>query len=422
MISLKRLGPITFLGVLSLLIGTVSLFGQQPLLQRSNVTEIEDQLLKLINQSRAQHNLEPLDSSSYLRAIARAHSQDMASGGSLSHISTTGETYTERLATEDVLFGHHGENVAFSQTFVPEIIHQSLMDSPEHRKNILKPEFEIIGIGVFFQTDKGYYITQDFIRPLTIETELSQKDKPGKTTFLLEEHTMQAHLLQVKQRAKQSFGQIRFSRKLPEFDFIPEADNLADRYSRSKAEARRLPELPAKYKVVPVLFVFITAPSLENALPDIQEIEHAQYHSGGLGVSFGRNGDHPGGAYFFTFLLIKGSRHHSLKPSDWKNIWMDHVNRERQKGDLEPVMEIPPLSRNAEEISRQAQKRHPITLSTSLAPYTVRSYFTTDLTLIPQELQKTLTTSRKLALGLGISYQPDPELPTGSFTITVIYR
>lgn len=422
MISNIRPLLIALFGIAGILSNTSSLYGQQRLLQRSSVSEIESKLLELVNQARAEHELEPLRSAPSLQDIARAHSQDMAVGESLSHFSTSGDTYTERLAAQGVLFGHHGENIAFSQTFVPQIIHQSLMDSPEHRDNILKPEFEFVGIGVYLKPNTGYYVTQDFIRPLAIDTELSRNDKPRKTTFLLDEQAMQAHLNQLKKRAKHAFDQIRLSRKLPSFDFIPDADNLADRFSRSKAEARRLPEMPAKFKVLPVLCVFVTATSLENTLPEIQGIEHAQYHSGGMGLSFGRNGDHPGGAYFFTFLLIKGSRYHSLEPADWKNIWADYVNEERQKSNLKPFTEIPFLSRSAEEISRQAQKHRPITLSSSLAAYSVRSYFTSDLTQLPEKIRKTLVSSPNMELGLGISYQPDPDLPTGSFWITVIYR
>ena len=72
--------------------------GQQPLQKKSTITEIEDRLLVLVNLARTEHDRMPLRSSPILIALAREHSRDMAKGGNLSHISTSGATYTERLA------------------------------------------------------------------------------------------------------------------------------------------------------------------------------------------------------------------------------------------------------------------------------------------------------------------------------------
>ena len=413
---------ITLLAILGLLLSQGLLPGQKEHLQRPTITEIEERLLELVNLARAGQNREPLRSSSFLRDIARAHSQDMAKGGHLSHLSTSGETYTERLVRQDVLFGPHGENVAFSQTFSAEIIHQSLMDSPEHRDNILKSEFDTVGIGVFFQPDKGYYITQDFIRPLITEYQVYRKDRLGERHPFLPDEELLTNLAQVKKQAKNALNQIRESLSLTDFDFIPEADRLADRFSRSKAEGRSLPTTPPKYTVVPILYLFVTAPSLEKVLPEIHSIDHAHYHSGGLGISFGRNKDHPGGAYFFTFMLIKDSPYRSQKPADWRNIWLDFINNARNKRNLGKLRENSELSQSAGAISTQAQKRRPIPLSPSFSAYTIRTYTTDDLTRFPEDLERALISSRIVELGLGIDYQPHPELPAGSFWITVIYR
>ncbi len=398
MAASKRSLFIVLLSIIGVLFNSDSTPGQQRLLQKSTITEIEDRLLDLVNLARAQHDRMPLRSSSFLKNIARAHSGDMAKGSLLSHISTSGATYTERLEAQGILFGPHGENVAFSQTYTAEFIHQSLMDSPEHRHNILESKFDEVGIGVFFEEDKGYYITQDFIRPLI------------------------ADLVHVKQQAKKSLDQIRDSLALPSFDFIPDADHLADRYSQSKAKGDALPAMPPKYKAVPIKFIFLTSSSLESVLPDIQSIDHTRYHSGGLGLSLGRDQDHPGGAYFFTFLLIQGTPYRSLKPEEWKNIWLEHVNRARKESHLTPIQVDHLLSQTAEAISIQARKQYPITLPSSLAAYAVRSYQSNDLTHFPENLMQSLTDPSLVEFGLGIRYQPDPELPIGSFWITVIYR
>ncbi|NOR15879.1 MAG: hypothetical protein GQ544_09250 [Candidatus Aminicenantes bacterium] len=421
MAATKRSRLIVLLGIIGVLFNPDSIPGQQ-YLQRPTITEIEDRLLELVNQSRIQYDRVPLKSSLTLKEIARAHSQDMAKSGNLSHLSISGETYTERLAAQGVLFGPHGENVAFSQTYTAEFIHQSLMDSPEHRHNILESKFDLVGIGIFFEAAKGYYVTQDFVRPLITDYVVSRKDRPGEAHAFLPEEALQANLAQVKHQAKNAFDQIRDSLSLAAFNFIPEVDSLADRFSRSKAEGRDPPAMPQRYKIVPILLLFVTAPSLELALSDIQSIDHARYNSGGLGIRFGRNKDHPGGAYFFTFLLIQSSSYHALSPADWKRIWLDFINRDRKKANLTQLNENLNLSQTADDISNQAQKRLPVTLPSSLAAYAIKTYQTYDLTRFPEGLKHALTTSPIFKLGLGIRYQPDPELPAGSFWITVIYR
>ncbi len=398
MTTSKRSLFIIFLGILGALFISDATPGQQQHQQKSTITEIEDRLFILVNLARTEHGRSPLNSSSILKTAARTHSHDMAKGGRLNHISTSGATYTERLMAQDILFGSHGENVAFSQTYTAEFIHQSLMDSPEHRQNILETKFDEVGIGVFFEEGKGYYITQDFIRSL--RTDLDQ----------------------IKQQTKNSLNQIRYNLELPPFDFIPDADRLADRYSQSKAENTAFPELPPKYKAVRINFIFLTASSLEIALPDIQAIDHTLYHSGGLGLSLDRNQEYPGGAYFFTFLLVQGTPYRALKPEDWKNIWLKYVNQARKKSHLTPIRADPRLSQTAEDISIQAQKRRPIALPPTAAAYAIRSYQTDDLTHYPDNLILSLTDPSLEILGLGIRYQPDPELPTGIFWVTVIYR
>lgn len=85
-----------------------------------------------------------------LTILARRHSQDMASLSRLSHFSTSGKSYLERLVAEALYFADIGENVAFSETFRADIIHHSLMESQEHRRNILTPSFDLVGIDILF--------------------------------------------------------------------------------------------------------------------------------------------------------------------------------------------------------------------------------------------------------------------------------
>lgn len=121
---------------------------QESFLQRPDVSSIEKGLLEHVNQERMKRNLVPLVSVADLSSLALRHSQDMASHGKIGHVSTTGQSYLGRLAEADFYFIKIGENVAVSETFRDDIIHQKLMASPEHKENILDPDFDRIGIGI----------------------------------------------------------------------------------------------------------------------------------------------------------------------------------------------------------------------------------------------------------------------------------
>ena len=140
---------------------------REPSLQRPDVSIIAVRLLEHANHERMKRNLVPLEPYTDLISLALRHSQDMASHRNLTHLSTTGQSYLERVVDAGFYFIKIGENVAVSETFRDDIIHQELMSSPEHRENILDPDFDRIGIGIVYK-EKKYYITQDYLQSLKI--------------------------------------------------------------------------------------------------------------------------------------------------------------------------------------------------------------------------------------------------------------
>ena len=52
------------------------------------------------------------------------------------------------------------ENVGCGQS--ADSLHQSFMDSPGHRDNIMDPDFTDVGIGVRFADDGAMWVTQNF--------------------------------------------------------------------------------------------------------------------------------------------------------------------------------------------------------------------------------------------------------------------
>jgi uncharacterized protein YkwD len=121
----------------------------------------EDVMLQKINQARAQVGLSPLRLDPLLRDAARQHSADMYKRKYFSHKTPDGKTPYDRLHDLRFHYVTAGENLAFApdgdQAF------DSLMKSPDHRANILNPDFRCVGIGALKGLN-GYeeMFTQDF--------------------------------------------------------------------------------------------------------------------------------------------------------------------------------------------------------------------------------------------------------------------
>ena len=121
----------------------------------------EDRMLQKMNQERAKVGLSPLRVDTLLQQAARAHSADMYQRRYFSHKTPDGKTPYDRLHDLRFHYVTAGENIAFA----PDVDQawDSLMKSPDHRANILNPDFRCVGIGAVKGLN-GYeeMFTQDF--------------------------------------------------------------------------------------------------------------------------------------------------------------------------------------------------------------------------------------------------------------------
>lgn len=123
----------------------------------------EQQLFALLNVARDHAGLERLAWDPRLAAAARAHAEQMARRGELSH-SFPGELPLEqRVGSTGERFDAVAENVAVADNV--DDAHLGLMNSPGHRANILATKYNFIGIAVV-QAGKRIYVAQDFARIL----------------------------------------------------------------------------------------------------------------------------------------------------------------------------------------------------------------------------------------------------------------
>jgi uncharacterized protein YkwD len=120
----------------------------------------ERELLDMANADRAQAGKPPLKMDDGLVKAARAHAAEMASRNAISHQFSGEAPLIQRISENSGLhLDREGENVAVAST--ADDAHQALMASPPHRDNLLSPNFNVAGIGVFRKGNR-IYVAQDF--------------------------------------------------------------------------------------------------------------------------------------------------------------------------------------------------------------------------------------------------------------------
>lgn len=111
------------------------------------------QLLRVMNEARAEHGVGPLRSDAPLRRAARAHSVDMIRTEVFGH-----NRFVERLQRFGVRGPYVGENLAWGVGGSTEAraIVSSWLASPLHRANLLNARFQRVGLGFASGSFNGY--------------------------------------------------------------------------------------------------------------------------------------------------------------------------------------------------------------------------------------------------------------------------
>jgi uncharacterized protein YkwD len=129
-----------------------------------------DWALQAANAARATHGLPPLHLDPALTVAAQQHAADMAWHGYLAHTSPEGGTPLARyLKAGGDPAKLVGENIAHCPSCYNAVtqgtiqqLTQDWMNSPEHRKNLLAPEFDSFGFGTAIDDELGLYAVQTF--------------------------------------------------------------------------------------------------------------------------------------------------------------------------------------------------------------------------------------------------------------------
>lgn len=118
-----------------------------------------------VNDIRQSYGLQPLQWNANVANVARQHSRNMADNNFFSHADPQGNTALERLLNAGVPFNLVAENLALNDN-APDPVSIAIkgwLDSPGHRRNMLRAEVTDTGVGVVRQGEE-YFFTQLFIR------------------------------------------------------------------------------------------------------------------------------------------------------------------------------------------------------------------------------------------------------------------
>jgi uncharacterized protein YkwD len=127
---------------------------------------VEQQIVNLVNNVRAQNGLQALQVKPELQNFARQWSQQQFSNGAMSHGMMNFSRNT--VAGQNVAYAKGDVNYfGWDQIWSAQATMDGWMNSPGHRANILKPEYKYIGVGVVYgqkngSSDGWAFFTQDF--------------------------------------------------------------------------------------------------------------------------------------------------------------------------------------------------------------------------------------------------------------------
>ncbi|MFC0273896.1 CAP domain-containing protein [Metabacillus herbersteinensis] len=114
----------------------------------SSTSSFEEQVAQLVNQERAKQGLRALTHRADIKNVAEKKAQDMINSNYFSHTSPNHGSPFDMLKTFGISYSSAGENIAKGQK-TPQEVMNAWMNSPGHRQNILKPEYDAIGVGFY---------------------------------------------------------------------------------------------------------------------------------------------------------------------------------------------------------------------------------------------------------------------------------
>ncbi|MCF8002386.1 MAG: CAP domain-containing protein [Halanaerobiales bacterium] len=128
---------------------------------RNSISAKEQELVDLVNRARKEQGLQPLEVDKELRQVARIKAEDMVDNDYFEHQSPDYGSPFDMMRQKGIKYSLAGENLAAARTV--EKAFEDLMNSPQHKENILEAKYDKIGVGIIEGGDHGLMIVQEFV-------------------------------------------------------------------------------------------------------------------------------------------------------------------------------------------------------------------------------------------------------------------
>ena len=316
----------------------------------------------------------------------------MGKEGYISHEFPLYNSLTDRISKTNLFFTYIAENVAFSETVAGELIHKELMNSQFHKKNILNKKFTHCGVKMF-ETEKGFYLTQSFIKIIhppiigSLKKKLYNKignaikEKNGYKPEILESYKTKVQenansllvddLLKYKLRSFNHYQLISHDINIININIL----NIINKYIINKFE---------------------------------------------IGIVFNRNKIYKGGVYSVFFLYQNQIKLKNMTENEIGEILLKKINYFRGKKNLNILKSKHRLNLKAKIASKlyyqQGNKKYP--------GYTNKYiiYKTGDPMLIPGKIKRsTFFLTKKKQVGIGVYYPPSHAKKGDTYYITISF-
>lgn len=129
------------------------------------LSKVEDQVLTLINEERANQGLSPLASDPDLKTAARIRSKELYKSGTFAHQRPNGDEWST-VITQDVpvKFIAAGENLCtttyndpnLDSAYDAQFWFDRWYNSPDHYENMVRPNFTHVGVGIYCMEKDGF--------------------------------------------------------------------------------------------------------------------------------------------------------------------------------------------------------------------------------------------------------------------------
>ncbi len=357
----------------------------------------EKKMLDLVNIERGKCGTDKLTFNSRLYKVAMAHNVKMADEDILAHNFHQYKKLSQRMIDVNLFFCTAGENIAFSDTFSSKEIHDAFVKSPSHHENLINKNFKQCGIAIL-ETDRGFYITQEFaeiILPISEENILKKMNESiGKwNLFCDKDITDKMYLVHGK---------------------------ILNNLSKQLLCKGVLKEIPKSLEGFDMLTV------ISNKIEDIElSIKNSNkertFGSYAMGITFGRNNKYPGGALAVVFILRKKGVAERLSTVEIEKKLLQMFNKQMIEFRGTNLTNSKKLSNIADKVLKAYYKRD--NLSHKYNKYNIIAFQISETLEIPKEhLNFLLANKKKKIIGIKVHRPTSKSIPIGYLLVSFVFE